>query len=283
MSYRALSAAVLMMELIILAPCPAATLTVTAAEDTFISEGAPPGGAIVIGTQGAPSGFDINRGLIRFDLSGIPSGAVVTSANLELTAQRGPTTAATQFDIHRLLRPWSETGSTWTLRVPPDETWGVPGGEEGVDYSAGVSSSIIVTGPGAYTFASNTGMVADVTTWLANPATNFGWLAKQSDESGTTLARRFGPREGATGRPQLTIEYTAAAPLRISSARIETGQFCLQFATRAGKSYRVERKQSLAAGDWGEVRTLPPTGQDGTANVCDPAGGASGFYRVVEL
>jgi hypothetical protein len=284
MSYRALSAAVLLIGFIAVAHSSAATLTLPASEDTFISEGAPPPGALVIGTQSATAGFAKNRALIRFDLSGIPSGAVISSASLQLTAERSPTASPTQFDIHRLLLPWSEAGSTWPLRLAPDQTWGVPGGEEGVDYASSVSSSVIVTGLGAYTFASSTGTVADVTAWITNPGTNFGWLVKQSAEEVTSpTARRFGARESAAGRPQLTIEYTALAPLRITSAGINNGQFCLQFATRSGKSYRVERKQSLSTADWSEVRTLPPAGQDGTANVCDPAVATSGFYRVVEL
>ena len=53
-------------------------------------------------------------------------------------------------------------------------------------------------------------MVADVQSWLDNPANNFGWLVK-GDESTSTTAKRFDSRQ-STVPPVLTIEYTQATP-----------------------------------------------------------------------
>ena len=49
-------------------------------------------------------------------------------------------------------------------------------------------------------------MVADVQSWLVNPASNFGWLVL-GDESGSGTAKRFDTRESASP-PVLTVEYT---------------------------------------------------------------------------
>ncbi|MCI0746642.1 MAG: DNRLRE domain-containing protein [Verrucomicrobia subdivision 3 bacterium] len=263
----------------------AATLSAIPAEDTFISEGSPPsnGTELIIGTQGTTSGSAKNRGLMRFDLAGIPSGATINSVSLQMTVLRAPNSLSINFNLHRLLRAWSEAGSTWELRVPPDQTWAAPGGAEGTDYAAAVSGSAAIAGPAAYTFVSTPAMVSDVTAWVADPSANHGWLMKQTDESVAFGARRFAASEALSGAPQLTVDYTAAPPLRIESANISDGQFCLGFTARAGKSYRVERRSDLVSGMWSTVTTLPPAGTDRQETVCDPLGAGAGFYRVVEF
>ena len=52
-------------------------------------------------------------------------------------------------------------------------------------------------------------MVADVQSWLDNPASNFGWLVL-GDETAIATAKRFDTRESASP-PVLTIEYTPAS------------------------------------------------------------------------
>ena len=51
-------------------------------------------------------------------------------------------------------------------------------------------------------------MVADVQSWLDNPASNFGWLVL-GDETAIATAKRFDTRESASP-PMLTIEFTRA-------------------------------------------------------------------------
>jgi hypothetical protein len=52
-------------------------------------------------------------------------------------------------------------------------------------------------------------MVADVQSWLNNPAGDFGWFLMAQSESTLGTARRFASDEDALGRgPVLTIDYT---------------------------------------------------------------------------
>ena len=51
-------------------------------------------------------------------------------------------------------------------------------------------------------------MVADVQSWLDNPASNFGWLVL-GDETAIATAKRFDTRESASP-PILTIEFRVA-------------------------------------------------------------------------
>jgi hypothetical protein len=100
------------------------------AQDTFISEAiATPGGTapdLIIGTQGILSGQAKNRGLIQFDLSSIPPGAVVNAVTLRLTVTRVPFTPVnSNFHLHRVLQPWDGSQSTWSLRLDPADKRGL--------------------------------------------------------------------------------------------------------------------------------------------------------------
>ena len=76
-------------------------------------------------------------------------------------------------------------------------------------FPATASASQSVGSIGSYTWSSAQ-MVADVQSWLDNPASNFGWLVR-GDESSSTTAKRFDTRESASP-PVLTIQYTASTP-----------------------------------------------------------------------
>jgi len=265
----------------------AASITLNPVQDTFISEaiGTPNGTGMdmVIGTQGAAAGFAKNRGLIQFDLSLLPPGAVVLSATLRLTVTRVPFTPAnSDFHLHRMILPWDDLESSWTLRLDPDENWGTPGGQEDTDFSATASGSARVAGGGDYTFESTPELVGDVNAWLTNSAANHGWLVKTEDESVGFTARRFASREGLSGVPVLEVQFEAPEPPRISSSEIVGGQFCLRFTARQGKSYVVERRDKVDSGTWTAITNLPPAAATEEIVICDPLGTETGFYRVGE-
>jgi hypothetical protein len=268
----------------------AESVTLNPAQDTFISEYisfSEPNGTgadMVIGTQGSNVSFKKNRGLIQFDVSSIPSGAVVNSVTLRLTATRNPLSAASSdFHLHRVLRPWDGLESTWSIRLEPGENWEEPGGQAGTDYSEASSSSVHVTGTGGYTFASTSGLIADVNAWLANPASNHGWLMKTEDESVAFTARRWSSGEAASGVPVLEVQFDPPAPpLRIHRARIVNGEFCLSFMAQA-KGYVIERRDKADSGEWTPVWILPAGDVPMEFTVCDPLAEGNRFYRVREI
>lgn len=269
----------------------AESVTLNPAQDTFISEYvsfSQPNGSfsdMVIGTQGANVGFKKNRGLIQFDVSSIPAGAVVTSVTLRLTATRSPLAPApSDFHLHRVLRPWDGLESTWSLRLQPDENWEAPGGQAGTDYAGASSASVPVAGGGGYTFGSTSGLIADVNAWLANPASNHGWLVKTEDESVGFTARRWSSGEAASGVPVLEVQFEPPPPppLRIHRARIVNGEFCLSFMAQA-KGYVIERRDNADRGEWTPVWVLPAGDVPIEFTVCDPLAEGNRFYRVREM
>jgi photosystem II stability/assembly factor-like uncharacterized protein len=162
----------------------------------------------------------IRRGVLAFDIAGsIPPGSTITSVSLSMHMSRTLFDTARTIELHKLLADWGEGTSdasgaegdgapattndaTWRHRFYDTIFWATEGG----DFSNTVSASQSVGVIGDYAWSSAQ-MVADVQSWLDNPANNFGWLVL-GDESESTTAKRFDTRE-STSPPVLTIEYTA--------------------------------------------------------------------------
>ena len=164
----------------------------------------------------------IRRGLISFDVAaGLPAGATVTGVSLTLNMSRtvGGNAAV---GLHRILADWQEGAAnaggnegsgadadqgdvTWTQRVFKSLDWDTLGG----DFAGDASAAVTVGGNGGYTWKSTSQLVADVQSWLDDPAANFGWLLL-GDESKSRTAKRFDSKENGTSanRPTLTVEYT---------------------------------------------------------------------------
>src|SRR6266566_4558875 len=163
---------------------------------------------------------ELRRGVLAFDIAGsIPPGSTITAVSLSLNMSMTPAGAIT-VELHKLLADWGEGTShapmgegdgapatpndaTWRHRFFDTIFWTTQGG----DFSATVSASQSVGAVGEYTWSSAQ-MVADVQSWLDNPANNFGWLVL-GDETTIATAKRFDTRE-STNPPVLSIEYTSA-------------------------------------------------------------------------
>ena len=125
----------------------AAVIKLTAAADTFICNDVPDnngGGTpwFTVGTTGRDGGIADRRGMLRFDLSGIPAGSTITSVVLELTNTKVPKEQAedSDFDLWRLLAEWAEGNklgtegapatageATWKARILGTANWTEPG------------------------------------------------------------------------------------------------------------------------------------------------------------
>lgn len=181
-----------------------------------------------------PATISKRRGLIAFDVagSGIPAGATITAVSLTVRDVMG-LNGDRATNLHRTTADWGEGSSffsggvgapatdgdaTWFYRfynatTPAASThWTTAGG----DYSAVSSGSSIISddlGGGqlfTWTSAANPQLLADVQSWFANPAANFGWTMI-GDESAGQTAKRLNSGESNVAPnipPQLTIEYT---------------------------------------------------------------------------
>ena len=92
------------------------------------------------------------RALVKFDLSGIPANATITSARLDVVCTKSPDAVTREFTLHRLTTDWGEGASssaggagsfaeeddaTWVYNFYSSSEWTNPGG----DFVTQVSSS----------------------------------------------------------------------------------------------------------------------------------------------
>jgi hypothetical protein len=161
----------------------------------------------------------LRRGLIAFDLTSIPTSATITQATLSMFSNRPrPNDAAVDVSLNRALLAWGEGASdagepggigaqaetndaTWLHTFFNTSFWTTPGG----DFAVTPSATTPVLKNGTYSWSSS-GLVADVQSWVSNPATNFGWFILVNEvDSGT--AQRFNTRQNTNDTPHLTVTY----------------------------------------------------------------------------
>lgn len=166
---------------------------------------------------------ELRRGVLAFDIAGsVPPGSIITSVSLTMNMSKTLGDTARIVELHRLLADWGEGTShapgeegDGAPATPNDATWRhgffdtIFWATQGGDFSATVSASQAVGPLGYYTWNSPQ-MVADVQSWVSNPASNFGWLVL-GEESTLGSAKRFDTRESASP-PVLTIEYRSTQP-----------------------------------------------------------------------
>lgn len=208
---------------VVLRIAPARVEFTTAQDNTLYEDisGATSNGAGSYFFVGKTNSGSTRRGILSFDLADIiPSGAMVTSASLELNMSR-TTTGDQSISLHRVENSWGEGTSnananegggaaaspndaTWLHRVYNTQTWITPGG----DYSSSPSATFLVGGTGFYSWGSNPALVTDVQKWVDVPTTNYGWILIGNETQNQT-AKRFDAKENPTEafRPLLVVEY----------------------------------------------------------------------------
>jgi hypothetical protein len=195
----------------------------------------------------------LRRAVVAFDLSSIPSNATITSATYSmLLAQAGPSTPGANISLNKVLRDWGEGASnagspggqgaaaqtgdaTWIHTFFNTSFWTNPGG----DLSPTPSASTSVQTEGIVYEWSGSGLLADVQSWVSNPASNFGWMIV-GNEVDAGSADRFNSRENTVNPPRLTLTFEITVPtptptpspaaqaLNISTRlRVETGDLVM--------------------------------------------------------
>jgi autotransporter-associated beta strand protein len=180
---------------------------------------------------GKSSGTGIFRTLFAFDLSGIPAGAIVRSAALDLwTADEAGTAGGivSSVELRRLTTPFTEgtgistsganadttSGANWTRRSDSASNlpWNNDGGSAGSDLLATYPSWATGDLNAPRTFASTPELTAAVNSGLAEGTVHFVIRASSPDETGTSNAfTRIHSDDSTdiTRRPALRLGFTA--------------------------------------------------------------------------
>jgi hypothetical protein len=150
--------------------------------------------------------------LLRFALSGhIPSNAVVTAARLELYAYYRRSGRATDIGVYRVLRPWTESSTTW------NEPWQIAGCNGDNDRESEYSALATFDYAPAWQAWDNGALKDLVQDWIHDPSNNHGlalvgsstgspeWWSLYSSDYGSTASEK-------ARRPKLTVSYYLLPP-----------------------------------------------------------------------
>jgi PKD repeat protein len=169
---------------------------------------------------------DSDYGLFRFAIlqsegGPVPSGATINSATLSLYKSYGPDAV---FKASRLLKNWTEMGSTWNS-TGTGTAWSTPGAQ-------GAGTDVVATADGqgsapdslANNCADGVGhdicwlnidVTSGVRAFASGASQNFGWLLQQVSSSDVFRYKDFNAKDSVPFpqyRPKLTVTYTVAAP-----------------------------------------------------------------------
>ncbi|MFN0189478.1 MAG: DNRLRE domain-containing protein [Bacteroidia bacterium] len=154
--------------------------------------------------QGSPC---FGRGLLNFDFSTIPPGAIINSAELNLYANPSPVNGIIAMQgsnasiLQRVVTPWTENGVTWNSQ--PNTT-----SVNAVTLTQSVSSSQNYLGINVLP------LITDI---VNNPSTSYGIMLKLINEVGLTSMTFAASDYGNPGlSPTLDICYTTVTGIEYS-------------------------------------------------------------------
>jgi hypothetical protein len=167
------------------------------------------------------------RSLIAFDIAGsVPVGSTITRVQVRLVTNFSDT--AGNVFLYRLLQDWGEGNSiptagggngapaaagdaTWSQNFYLTSGWTTPGGTVAATQSAVSFKPALAMVNVIWDSQTNTQLLTDAQSMLANPTSNFGWELVSSTEGAPNPApQRFATSENSDTliRPQLFVTYT---------------------------------------------------------------------------
>jgi hypothetical protein len=179
------------------------------------------------------------RGIIRFDLTGVPSTASILSARVFLL-EAGTMGFDRTIAFHRVTRSWTEGGVSWN-RYDGVNSWTSPGGDYAIVPTA---TANVVWGGGPLDWDS-WDVTADVQAFVSGTLTNDGWLIKDTVEDDSQNFWFFHSREALlpSFRPYLQVDYTV-----VSGAGGVTAPACLDLSSALIPTYLVTIPQEPQGG-----------------------------------
>lgn len=139
------------------------------------------------------------RALLQFDLSALPSAAVVQQATLALYLQSHGSTDTVV--AHRLMRDWTEMGATWK-KYDGTNTWNTKGG----DYDSAVAGSFLANGTGWKSMD----ITAAAQAWVSGAQPNYGLILLSAPSPNGSENKYYSSDKGGEPHPKLTIKYYCA-------------------------------------------------------------------------
>ncbi len=281
------------------------TSTVTATEDTYVSQGnasAVHGDYTYLATNAGPGE---RRAYLKFTVDGIPEGATGVSAALQLWGQ---TTSASTFTVWQTTSTWAEASLTWNtqpaLGALVTTRIGVSSGQYN---SFDVSGSLTSGGTYAITTSSTTEIRFTsrnstsnhppqlLLTWTAPTTSSSSMTTTSSSTTTTTEASTTGPTD--TTAPARDPVVAAAGDIACAPGVTRTAYRCHQADTAnlllAGgydavlpvgdlqyECGELSAFQAVYDPSWGQVKSIsrPAAGDNDYTSATCTTPGASGYF-----
>jgi hypothetical protein len=181
------------------------SLSYAGTRDTYLnskSTGANFGTANTLLIDGSPD----YATLLKWDVSAIPTGSVVTSAAIELYVTD---TSSGAYEVYALQRAWDELSATWQ-QYAAGLNWASAGANSTADHGSAVLGTVSPSNTGTLRIALSAAGIAAVQAWVNDPAANHGVLIQ---DYGVSSGADFNSSETATAsqRPKLIIGYEPAS------------------------------------------------------------------------
>jgi hypothetical protein len=150
------------------------------------------------------------RVLIKFDITSIPTNAVVYYADITFTANN--IVGTNILEAYRVTKNWTEglmqglndnSNATW-LTATAGSSWTAPGGDFD---TTPASVTVTVNSTTSFSVILQPSVVQG---WIADPSQNNGIILKDDNESGSHFIFLYTKNIGAsniTYRPKLTVKY----------------------------------------------------------------------------
>lgn len=164
--------------------------------------------------------------VLKFDLSGLPSGANISNAVLKLTIGHADETGAylteaTNVGVYRSTQGWTESGVTWNM-YDGANSWTNAGGDAvgttGVQLTSPYATASVsdTTAVGTVFSFSSANMTELVKGWAAGTTANHGFELASTD-TGSQYDAYFASKEHATAsyRPVLEVTYAVPEPMSL--------------------------------------------------------------------
>jgi hypothetical protein len=169
--------------------------------DTKIAAGKPTtnyGSSTSIDIDGSP---DI-AALLRWDVSAIPVGSIITSVAIDVYVSNS---SKQNFEVYALQKAWDEFSATWQ-RFAASGAWATPGVTGSADRGTTVLGALGPGSTGIQRIQLNAAGISAVQQWIDNPSLNFGIILQDyAAADGVDIATS--EASTASRRPKLVITY----------------------------------------------------------------------------
>jgi hypothetical protein len=189
-------------------------------------------------------GANDQRGLVQFDLSAIPSGAVVLNADLGLTLGWHSTNNTKQVGVYQVVRNWTNS-ATWN-GYDATSSWATAGAAGSADASSVPADIKTIGNASGFVDWYPTRLVQG---WVDGSIPNHGVLIRDVNPNTTANEMNFSSADAGGSTPELDIVW-APRTGRLDSYRFDTQQL----TDRSRVEVNVANGNLLVSGE--DVRAL---------------------------